>query len=346
MQVIDLAMPNTLRHDISHIIPSHTFELMSLVTNNKGKWGMCDRTRMFDIPWVKNLYPLFERYPSKSFTDICLARARDLISKDLRIDLYWSGGIDSTVALCSLLMVGVPRDQLNVMHTIYSIFEYPVFYEKVVKKLNNELIPPSIDGPILRGNLIVNGEPGDLLYGSEPKNYVEKWESYTRFYESVLHDIDVPWKDSPIYRNASDITKYKLECMVSIAPYEVSTFRHFWGWLVYCIGFQETPIFFGSNLNKEDYTEYLRLNDSFFNTKEFENWSLQCSAVNSDREFRKPSRDLIYSYFPDRYYYDYKRKFISHIAVSTTDMLARFEDGTRINNRVDLLQLLGENGYV
>ena len=61
-----------------------------------------------------------------------MERATELInySKESgrKIRLMWSGGMDSTCALCSLLMCNIDLDQLEVIMSYESIIEYPWFY--------------------------------------------------------------------------------------------------------------------------------------------------------------------------------------------------------------------------
>lgn len=99
--------PWGMLHDISNNV-SHPF---NVITENKYSYRLCD----------------------KNFKEVCLDVAKQIVdSTDRKISVNWSGGIDSTVALVSMLQT-VPSDQLVVVCDQNSIDEYPTFYHDVIK---------------------------------------------------------------------------------------------------------------------------------------------------------------------------------------------------------------------
>lgn len=117
-----------------------------------------------------------------SFQDICDDRATSILNEaeetGKRIDVHWSGGIDSTVALVSFLRNALPDDlgRIRIVMTKGSIDEYPEFYDKWVKgKLNVFFME---DDPNYKGRqyyideeaITVTGEHGDQIFGSD--NYL------------------------------------------------------------------------------------------------------------------------------------------------------------------------------
>src|SRR5215510_9109399 len=98
-----------------------------------------DRSETIKFPIkTKNLFPLPTLVPSAlPYKELCLNRAIDLHEVTIRnkartLSLFWSGGVDSTCALVSILMVWPGRDleRVTVYLTEESLHEYPLFYEK------------------------------------------------------------------------------------------------------------------------------------------------------------------------------------------------------------------------
>ncbi len=106
----------------------------------------------------------------KTFTDCAMARAEQLVGSGKLVEVYWSGGIDSTAVLVALMQAEIRRDQLKVFLTWNSIFEYPYFYHKFIKDAYDHAIGTLGDVKYALSfgadKLVVTGEHGDQLFGS------------------------------------------------------------------------------------------------------------------------------------------------------------------------------------
>ena len=69
-------------------------------------------------------------FPKETMEKLCLIKAEEIKAEygNMPIVVLWSGGVDSTCILCSLLQVGVNP---IILCTNESITEYPAFYEKL-----------------------------------------------------------------------------------------------------------------------------------------------------------------------------------------------------------------------
>lgn len=102
---------------------------------------------------------------------IILKKAQDE-NKDIRVS--YSGGIDSTVVLISLLKSKdkFPDVKIIVVMSDKSIEEYPLFYKKHIQdkltvwKTNDKSLAKTLSTDTEKGFLIVTGELGDQLFGS------------------------------------------------------------------------------------------------------------------------------------------------------------------------------------
>ncbi len=94
-------------------------------------------------------------------------RAQDLIKTNQPIYVLWSGGIDSTFVLVSLLTAGINKDQIFVVCNQDSLKENYKFFKLIqplvnivsTEKIIQNLKYSQIDG------IILSAEHGDLLYG-------------------------------------------------------------------------------------------------------------------------------------------------------------------------------------
>ena len=121
---------------------------------------------------------------------ICLNRATDIINKarkeNKKILVFWSGGVDSTCILASLLIAGVKKDELTILYTDNSIQENPITFLKLKKNKYN-FIKYNWDKSIEFYNslgtnaLFVIGWCADQLFGSNvnlryPDLYNVNWK--------------------------------------------------------------------------------------------------------------------------------------------------------------------------
>src|SRR3954462_7436394 len=107
-----------------------------------GRWAVpIDRTGTITTP-IRNvpLFPIPEfRTFTKSYEEVCDGRAREILQNadtpGIRIYVLYSGGIDSTCLLISLLKQATPEQKKNivVLMSHESIAENPRFYEEHIR---------------------------------------------------------------------------------------------------------------------------------------------------------------------------------------------------------------------
>ena len=98
-----------------------------------------DRTGHFN-PFHISYDPIPEvKEFNKSWEECCMEAAKNLWKLKKPIELFWSGGIDSSGALIALLETKSKSDILNIRYTQDSIDEFPLMWEKMVKDKNNPL---------------------------------------------------------------------------------------------------------------------------------------------------------------------------------------------------------------
>jgi hypothetical protein len=128
--------------------------------------------------------PEYDSSFKKSFKQICQETAQKLVSTGKKINVSWSGGIDSTTALFALMEIADPK-QLKVFCNYSSIIESGNMLEKhiVPRGIEAHLSVPLVT-PLFDDGLVVSGYLGDQLYGRyftlKPEQFNMAWEDYVK----------------------------------------------------------------------------------------------------------------------------------------------------------------------
>ena len=191
--------------------------------------------------------------------------AQKLCKKDKKIDVLWSGGIDSTTTLL-LLKEYAEKDQLSVIMSEGSIVEYPWLYESLVKHLphviNRELNYRSEMKP---DRITAHGNEADhyyrhslqqqLLVENQAKATEDRfdWETSTgmAFYTKLR--FMWPWTR---YRNLESVLWDKVEIENSSVPSCESLY----------IDYDVQRFFISKYLKNEMYVPAQTIIDGYFNT--------------------------------------------------------------------------------
>lgn len=128
-----------------------------------------------------------------TFDEIIERRVKEIVGYGKKINICWSGGIDSTTLLVGFLQ-HAPHDQLRVIYTPYSVYENRAFHELLENKFSNvELLDISGDVYIQHkfDGIFVNGHGGDEHVASLDKS----------FYEQLGPKVTSSWKDYFVDKN-------------------------------------------------------------------------------------------------------------------------------------------------
>lgn len=107
-----------------------------------------------------------------TYEEAAMSRVKDLVnqSEDKKINLMYSGGIDSSVMLTSFInYMGIDQasKKLNIMMSNESIIENPWMWEKFIRPGFNVVNSKEFDLATLKADTIyINGELNDQLYGN------------------------------------------------------------------------------------------------------------------------------------------------------------------------------------
>jgi hypothetical protein len=286
-----------------------------------------DRSKTIKLPVLtQSFFPLPRmRVFTKTYSELCDERAHQLLERAQQLDVplcaLWSGGIDSTCLLVSLLRnaTRAQKEHIIVLMSEDSIDEYPAFYAKHIRsKLRRE---SAMLFPYLLGskNLIVNGELNDQLFGSDiiAKAIVQFGGEVVR--ERYSHDLFVEFftKMTDGDRASAELFVELFERLRDNAPIPIKTNHEMWWWINFVMKWQAVymrVLSFAAERNAHLITpEYVRSYYApFYNTQGFQLWSMNNSVEqkvrNGWRSYKWPAKEVIYEFTKDAGYRDNKLK--------------------------------------
>lgn len=126
---------------------------------------------IWDFATTQNFQPVLTVNNNITFNDATDARSLEILQiikqQNRRLAIYWSGGIDSTVILASLIKNWQQNDlsMVDVVMTPSSYYENPMFYKKIIKKHNFNIIEKD-DTSVSKfhTHVVTDGEPADKLW--------------------------------------------------------------------------------------------------------------------------------------------------------------------------------------
>ncbi len=253
-----------------------------------------------------------ETYFDTTFHDVCLSRARQIVHKTKgQIKILWSGGIDSTVALVALLKILEHTDQLHRLTLILSresIDEYPTFFNDIIKNsLKYQLIESTIYDSIKADDIIITGEHGDQLFGSDKLKYpIITGDAYDS-YEQILDFIISRKLGTDKY--TTKIIAY-LDPLIQKSPIKIYNLYDYFWWLNFALKWQTVSMRLIHGL-KRNHLDLEKNVFHFFKSNEFQKWSI----FNHDKKIKKEwnsykfiAKEFIYTYHQDQHYLIHKEK--------------------------------------
>lgn len=263
-----------------------------------------DRTHtLFSVPEVSAILPVGCVDHSQPLSDICANRAQGIVSAAAgkKIYVFWSGGIDSTLALVALIQAGATPSLCVVMNQ-ESIDEYPEFYyqhieNKILTKIIHYQNQFGIVEPVdtyLADGVVVTGELGDQMCGSGKYLHEDP--------EKLLS----PWEDALCKTKSFE----KYQRFANSAPIEINTLKDLWWWFNYAVKYNYVAFRMlrtSRNFKLEENVFH------FFNTVEFNDWCVSTPIeekfFGTDiKKYKQPFKDYIYGFTKDLNYQQNKTK--------------------------------------
>lgn len=317
-----------------------------------------DRTGTIISPFNLKLMPTLE-LPSYQtvgydYAYCCDKRAKELLEladlKDKNLCVFYSGGVDSTCIVASLLKNSTDKQKkrISVLMSYESYTENPTFYNDfIIGKLD---IVESSRLPLILGNdnyICVTGEGNDQLFGAW-MFYMLTIEHGNKFVEcqvtpetlfDYLHNVKNSERQTENYVNL--LLKVMDKC-----PVKIDSMHKFFWWSNLTQKWQCVYNRLISFADKKNWNT-MRPEENYFmfyNTKEFQLWSMN----NTDKLFgttlktyKSICRDYIFQYDRNLEYRNKKRKIGSLARVTPNKKMAMTIDSDMIySDKTPLLETI------
>ena len=303
-----------------------------------------DRCQLTPMPYQMTVVRPWEiPTVSMSLEQAFQTRIQTLENHSDKINILWSGGIDSTAILVAMLQHG-DLTRYRILYTKKSIVEHASFYLKLIATPNLEII--DFSGEIYLNQqldgIFVTGAGGDGIMASLDESF---------FNVQRLHGLKQPWQD--LFWEKEPNIEFLNFCteFASRAGRPIVTVLDFRWWFYTCCKLQKFPAVASDIVNDD---QPLAL--GFYDSKEFEDhmyFNLD-TLITKDQysSYKQTLKDYIFAYDRDVNYYRYKAKEnswqITHyqrkkLALKSTNYIMMLDNGQRI--RTPNLPFVSEKDY-
>jgi hypothetical protein len=301
--------------------------------HNYDKFGLNKHNAVYDrtgnLPHYLNMSPGLHPMPkvednyNKSFFEITEKRCKELLSLDKRIEVMWSGGLDSTYILFMLHHFANDKDQVRVYGTYNSIIESGDLFDRRIdgKIKHNIKVSCRNDFKYQNDSVYVSGMCGNQLFGPTDNMFATGgaamfhhtlgtaetiYESYEKHIDpELLEFLDPIIKTSP--RKIETVADLRWYCIFNLdwytAIYEHRVMLDPWR---------------ASNIH------------GFFDSIDFQSWAINTKEpftkikgnANTHRwQMREVLRDLI----GEQHYAEHKDKKISNFGITEENWILLLE---------------------
>lgn len=216
--------------------------------------------------------------------------------------VLWSGGIDSTAALISIMLYDNNFDY-NIICTTSSIEEYPWFYDKYVSKMRHSIEtsnPNDFYNKVFDGSAVITGQLGDHLF----------FDYLTIEHKHIL--LDSPWEVLKLFVNKEkDTCVNMLDIYARNSPIGIKTVEDMYWWLKFIFDwhadFYKPSLVLNKPSNISDHIP-------FYGSNGFQSWalhnyhSIKISTWDNMSNHKQPLKQYIFDFTKDEQYLNNKQK--------------------------------------
>jgi hypothetical protein len=210
------------------------------------------------VPYSKPL--TYDRHFTKSFSDISDQSSTIILNSGKIVNIFWSGGLDSTTALVALLSNTKHKNQIKILASYNSILESGYFYETFLKPFNAIINTSAGKETFNEDELYVTGALGNQLFGTGAFDITEKHpENLSKKYEEVVD----PKKIEFYYP------------VLKLAPRPIVTYEDFLWFESFAFKWDHQRFTMALKLFKlENCEKYIDIIKGFYYNEDYEQWSI------------------------------------------------------------------------
>lgn len=310
------------------------------------------------MPWPCKVVPGFEMPEylpafSMSFDEICDAKALDVRTKiraGKRFALMYSGGIDSTCILVSLLK-NLGADDLASVAIVanpHSAIEYPFLWQQHIarrlKVFHSDLM--HYDDLLKDGYTPITGDEGDCIFGTNigiefyrfcgPTARPES--PYEKFKDALIRYFSL--NDSAHGKRFGELFYLKLDKLAQTARVPIHSLHDFFWWMIFNPKYMNCSlrgvVYFQHELGVKECLDGMV---NWYNDSRFQQWSM---ANNNNGQkirsgaasYKHAAREYIREFTGDNWYFSYKSKLeslknVARVEKERSDVIAVLVDGYR-----------------
>jgi hypothetical protein len=263
-------------------------------------------TKSYPIPQFSSISP--------DFMGVVEERAKQLLSLGKRINVSWSGGIDSTFVLFTLYNYANDKSQIKVYGTYNSVIESGDLFDKYIKyKFDYDIhVNTNYEDNFIckEDEIFVTGSMGNNIFYQD-LNYHEP-DSWMRFKEDGFKpDLIKKYSDQPYTSALQDCNLEFLESSIKNSPRKIETLQDLRWWIQFAFNWHTTKsnCYIGVGKDRADKIY------SFFDSDSFQIWSITNkdipSKIGDYSDERWQLREIISNYIPKSSYPKLKKNYTS-----------------------------------
>ena len=312
------SVPNLIRSQDETVMPYLSTEYSPSLLEFYRKYNMDTMNFIYDrtgnTPHYINVKPNMFPFPkcdgfSKSFEQVVVERAKELLSYNKPICVVWSGGIDSTLALFALIKYANDPKQITVYGTYASIVESGDLFENYILPTGvNHRITVSSKKEFLDDSCIyVTGYMGNQLFGPTD-NHSANSKVVMFHHQFNSDDIEDPYEGC-----VNDELLEFLKPSIQASPRKIETVRDLRWYLIFNFDWYTAKYDMMVDTKNFDKVHH------FFDSDDFQRYALTTkepfTKVKGDSlTHRWVMRELIAEYSGDSYYAWNKPKGVSSLS--------------------------------
>lgn len=310
--------------------------------NKYRKFGMDTYNVVYDrtgslphyIDIKPNLHPIpaYDPLFNKSFEQVVRERAQEILATGKKVNVVWSGGIDSTLALFALMEQANDLSQIRVIGTYGSVIESGSLFDKSIKnKIEYDIRINTKDKlTYTEDDIFVTGFMGNQLFGPTNEFSASGSEKSVMFHHSfgspeVMYEPYEKHVDPELLefiKPAIDASPRKIETVCDLRWYCIFNFDWYTSHYDMATKIDKTKLY------------------HFYDSTDFEKYAI----TTKDPWTKDPSdslthrwvmRDLIAEYSGDRNYAYKKKKGISAFSIPDPSFWFLMEDYSLVTSKSD-----------
>ncbi len=357
-------------------LPNYETRWYVTIANRFSPNRFVSRNGEWTIPWNQELpskfqMPEYDPGFSKSFEQVTDEKALSIkqrINSGEKFAVMYSGGIDSTVVLASLIK-NLSQEELKqvvVCASAESVIENPYFWDKFI--LNKLAVLDSkrhkYDDLIEKGLTPITADEGDCIFGTliglnlynnfdyliqdltpetrlNLSNLKNKMSDYDVHF-SVFQDLIIKYLGVPEDPNFGRILYEKYVRNIETATVPVQSLHDFFWWLIFNVKYLNCSVRGALYFNdRVEWRTAIEKIENWYNDQEYQRWSMANNnsgqkIKNTPLSYKYIAKEYIYGVDNNPWYKNFKTKLESMWMIGNPQKVDHLEVNRRPNARIAL----------